>query len=84
MHKQFSPRWLTRAASSSSKRTQSSSAGGPGSQRSSQEEAFYDLDAPVTRVAGASVPLPFAQSLEEEMLPSVDEVVDKVQELVAM
>ena len=48
------------------------------------EEAFYDLDAPVTRVAGASVPLPFAQSLEEEMLPSVDEVVDKVQELVAM
>jgi len=48
------------------------------------EEAFYDLDAPVTRVAGASVPLPFAQSLEEEMLPSVDEVVDMVQKLVAM
>ncbi len=35
------------------------------------DEGFYDLDAPVKRLAAASVPLPFATHLEDEVLPSV-------------
>jgi pyruvate/2-oxoglutarate/acetoin dehydrogenase E1 component len=39
------------------------------------DEGFYDLDAPVKRLAAASVPLPFATHLEDEVLPSVDKAV---------
>ncbi len=35
------------------------------------DEGFYDLDAPVKRIAAASVPLAFATHLENELLPSV-------------
>lgn len=35
------------------------------------DEGFYDLDAPVKRLAASSVPLPFATHLEDEVLPSV-------------
>lgn len=41
------------------------------------EEVFYDLDAPVARVAAFDVPFP-ASSLEEHYLPSVDRVVKAV------
>ena len=40
------------------------------------DEGFYDLDAPVKRLAAASVPLPFATHLEDEVLPSVSAAVD--------
>lgn len=36
------------------------------------DEGFYSLDAPVKRLAAASVPLPFATHLEDQVLPSVD------------
>jgi pyruvate dehydrogenase E1 component beta subunit len=39
------------------------------------EQAFYDLDAPVDRVCGAEVPMPYAKHLEEAALPSADAVV---------
>lgn len=39
------------------------------------EEGFFHLDAPIKRVAGACVPLPFADSLERMALPDVDRVV---------
>jgi len=39
------------------------------------DEAFYDLDAPVKRLAAACVPLPFATHLEDQVLPSVASVV---------
>jgi len=39
------------------------------------DEAFYDLDAPVKRLAAACVPLPFATHLEDQVLPSVSMVV---------
>ena len=42
------------------------------------EHAFYDLDAPVARVATAEVPLPYAKHLEDAALPSVDRIVDAV------
>jgi pyruvate dehydrogenase E1 component beta subunit len=40
------------------------------------EQAFDYLDAPVFRVAGKDVPMPYAANLEKLALPSVAEVVD--------
>jgi pyruvate dehydrogenase E1 component beta subunit len=42
------------------------------------EEAFYDLDAPVLRVASAEVPIPYAKHMEEAALPQPDDVIDAV------
>lgn len=39
------------------------------------ELAFDDLDAPVERVTGVEVPMPYAANLESAALPSVDDVV---------
>ena len=39
------------------------------------DEGFYHLDTPVKRVAAECVPLPFADVLEQQVLPSVDRVV---------
>jgi pyruvate dehydrogenase E1 component beta subunit len=39
------------------------------------EQAFYDLDAPVARVCGAEVPIPYARHLEEAALPQVAGIV---------
>jgi pyruvate dehydrogenase E1 component beta subunit len=39
------------------------------------EGAFDDLDAPVVRVTGKDVPMPYAANLEKLALPNVDEVV---------
>jgi pyruvate dehydrogenase E1 component beta subunit len=40
------------------------------------EKAFDYLDAPVARVSGKDVPMPYAANLEKLALPSVAEVVD--------
>jgi pyruvate dehydrogenase E1 component beta subunit len=40
------------------------------------EEAFDYLDAPVARVSGKDVPMPYAANLEKLALPSVAEVVE--------
>ncbi|HET6663479.1 MAG TPA: alpha-ketoacid dehydrogenase subunit beta [Acidimicrobiales bacterium] len=39
------------------------------------EHAFYDLDAPVARVASAEVPIPYAKHLEDAAVPQVEDVV---------
>ena len=39
------------------------------------DEGFELLDAPIKRVAAASVPLPFADALEEQVIPTVDKLV---------
>jgi pyruvate dehydrogenase E1 component subunit beta len=39
------------------------------------EGAFYDLDAPVARVCGAEVPIPYPRHLEEAALPQVATIV---------
>jgi len=41
-------------------------------------QAFDYLDAPVARVAGKDVPMPYAANLEKLALPNVDEVVEAV------
>jgi acetoin:2,6-dichlorophenolindophenol oxidoreductase subunit beta len=46
------------------------------------DEGFQLLDAPIKRVAGACVPLPFADSLEKHVLPSVERVTGVVRELI--
>ncbi|MFG1667580.1 alpha-ketoacid dehydrogenase subunit beta [Streptomyces sp. Y7] len=47
------------------------------------DEGFALLDAPVRRVAGECVPLPFADALEERVIPTVDKVVAAVRGLAA-
>ena len=37
-------------------------------------EAFDDLDAPVARVCGADVPIPYAKELEQAALPQPDAI----------
>jgi pyruvate dehydrogenase E1 component beta subunit len=44
-------------------------------------EAFSDLAAPVTRVTGADVPMPYAKNLEHMAMPSPDRVVQAVREV---
>jgi pyruvate dehydrogenase E1 component beta subunit len=39
------------------------------------EEAFYDLDAPPTRVCSEEVPIPYAKHLEEAALPQPEKIV---------
>jgi acetoin:2,6-dichlorophenolindophenol oxidoreductase subunit beta len=47
------------------------------------EEGFYDLDAPIARVASECVPLPFSANLENVVVPTVDRVVEKARRTVA-
>lgn len=46
------------------------------------EKAFYELDAPVERICGAEVPMPYAQHLEQAALPQVETVVATVKRMV--
>jgi pyruvate dehydrogenase E1 component beta subunit len=46
------------------------------------EGAFYGLDAPVARVCGAEVPMPYAKHMEDAALPQVPAIVGAVRELV--
>lgn len=45
------------------------------------QQAFGDLDAPVTRVTGADVPMPYARNLEHMAMPSPARVVQAVREV---
>jgi len=47
------------------------------------DEGFQLLDAPIRRVAGANVPLPFADDLEKQVIPTVDKVTEAVRTLAA-
>ncbi len=46
------------------------------------EECFWHLDGPLTRVTTPHIPLPSADALEDEFLPSVDRIVEAVQKVV--
>jgi len=48
-----------------------------------ESEAFDYLDAPLERVTGADVPMPYAQNLEQAALPQVDDIVNAVRRTVA-
>jgi pyruvate dehydrogenase E1 component beta subunit len=42
------------------------------------EEAFDWLDAPVVRVCGKDVPMPYAGNLEKLALPQVEDIIEAV------
>jgi pyruvate dehydrogenase E1 component beta subunit len=42
------------------------------------ERAFYELDAPIERVCGREVPIPYAKHLEDAALPQVPDIVATV------
>ncbi len=46
------------------------------------EQAFYELDAPVERLCGAEVPMPYAAQLERASLPQVEDIVATVKRMV--
>jgi pyruvate dehydrogenase E1 component beta subunit len=46
------------------------------------ESAFYDLDAPVSRVCSAEVPIPYPKHLEDAALPQTTAIVEAVRSLV--
>ena len=46
------------------------------------EECFWDLDAPLTRITTPHVPLPSADSLEDEVLPNVARITETVAKVV--
>jgi len=48
-----------------------------------QERAFDYLDAPVGRVGGADVPMPYARDLEQAAIPSAESVVKAVRDSLA-
>ncbi len=45
------------------------------------EEAFDDLDAPIQRVGGEDVPVPYAGNLESEALPQVKDIIQAVRRI---
>ena len=46
------------------------------------EHCFWELDAPVRRLASAEVPIPYAKHLEDHAIPQVDDIVAAATELV--
>ncbi len=44
-------------------------------------EAFFYLDAPIRRVAGLDVPIPYNPELEASVVPTVDKIVENAREL---
>ncbi len=47
------------------------------------EEAFEDLDAPVARLTAPDVPIPFSPTLEQHVLPGLDDMKEACRELLA-
>ncbi|TVP45948.1 MAG: alpha-ketoacid dehydrogenase subunit beta [Gemmatimonadales bacterium] len=47
------------------------------------EGAFYELDAPVSRVCGVEVPTPYPEHLERAALPQVEDIVHAVRTLIS-
>ncbi len=47
------------------------------------ENSFYDLDAPVQRLCGAEVPMPYSAQLERAALPQVETIAAAVERMVA-
>jgi pyruvate dehydrogenase E1 component beta subunit len=46
-----------------------------------QKQVFDDLDAPIERVYSQEVPVPYNHHLEQSMMPSVEDVIDAVNEV---
>ena len=49
-----------------------------------EHETFYHLDAPVWRVTGADIPMPYTKSLEAAALPQPHDVVHAVNKVLGV
>jgi pyruvate dehydrogenase E1 component beta subunit len=47
------------------------------------EQSFYELDAPIERLCGAEVPMPYAAHLERAALPQVETIMAAAEKMVA-
>jgi pyruvate/2-oxoglutarate/acetoin dehydrogenase E1 component len=47
-----------------------------------ESEAFDYLDAPIKRIAGKNIPIPYCMELEKSAVPQVDDIVNAVREMV--
>lgn len=47
-------------------------------------EAFYYLDAPVIRVTGADIPMPYTKSLEIAALPQTNDIVEAAKKILGV
>lgn len=47
------------------------------------EKAFYDLDAPVERLCGVEVPIPYPAHLEEASVPQKNDIVNAVKKMIS-
>ena len=45
------------------------------------EEAFDYLDAPITRVSGEDVPMPYAKNLEDLAIPQINRIVQAAKDV---
>lgn len=45
------------------------------------EKCIYDLDAPVKIVAAYDTPIPFASTMEDYVIPSINRIIENVREL---
>jgi pyruvate dehydrogenase E1 component beta subunit len=42
------------------------------------EQAFYELDAPIERLCGVEVPIPYAKHMEDASIPQKEDIVESV------
>lgn len=49
-----------------------------------EHETFFHLDAPVWRVCGVDVPMPYAKTLEQAALPQTADVVNAVNKVLGV
>jgi len=47
-------------------------------------EAFYHLDAPVIRITGVDVPMPYVKSLEIAALPQINDIVEATKKVLGV
>jgi pyruvate dehydrogenase E1 component beta subunit len=47
-----------------------------------QEEAFFELDAPIARLCTREVPIPYARHLEDAAIPQTDDIAERARALV--
>jgi pyruvate dehydrogenase E1 component beta subunit len=48
-----------------------------------ESEAFFYLDAPIKRLGGLDVPIPYSLELEKEVVPTVDSITQAVYQLMS-
>ena len=47
------------------------------------EQAFYELEAPISRVAGRDVPMPYSPPLDDAAVPQVEDIVQAVRQVLS-